>query len=110
MNMKSKKTKLLTFSKKIEETMEGDPCQITSGSSSLSLQLQILTMVKTNGKEFLPSLSIYRFFGSFQNFTTIYLFWNPNYFIESEFLVFTLYSFGKLAFNVFFEFFWVNIG
>ena len=38
--MKSKKIQLLTFFKKIEETMEGDPCQITDGSSSLSLQLQ----------------------------------------------------------------------
>ena len=65
---------------------------------------QTLTMVKKNGKEFFPSLSIYRYFGWFQKFTIIYLFWSPNYFIESGFLLFILYSFGKLAFNVFLSF------
>ena len=68
---------------------------------------QILKMVKTNGKELLPSLSIYRYFGSLQKFTIIYSFSSPNYFVESGFLLFTLYSFGKMVFNVVF---WVFSG
>ena len=71
---------------------------------------QTFTMVKTNGKEFLPSLPIYRYFGSFPKFTIIYLFWIPNYFIQSGFLLSTLYSFGKLAFYMFFEFFKSTLG